>query len=91
MFRQRAIGYLFVLPAEWIQAVLRPSNCPPKPNIIQETTGHQASTHYRTGKKTKQLPILAYLKMAKVSLVPHRHDFPHLFIYLFFTGSGISE
>lgn len=91
MFRQRAIGYLFVLPAEWIQAVLRPSNCPPKPNIIQETTGHQASTHYRTGKKTKQLPILAYLKMAKVSLVPHRHDFPHLYIYIFFTGSGISE
>lgn len=46
LFRQWAIGYLSVLPAEWVQALPRFGNCPPKPNTIQETAGDQASTHH---------------------------------------------
>ena len=58
VFRQRAIRYLSVLPAEWIQALPRYSNCPPKPDTLQEAAGDQAPTHHRTGKKKKKnLPI----------------------------------
>lgn len=52
VFRQRAIRYLSVVPAEWIQALPRHSNCPPKPDTIQKTAGDQAPTHHWTGENT---------------------------------------
>lgn len=63
--RQWAIGYLSVLPTERIQALPRYSNCPSKPDTLQETAGDQAPSHHRTGKNTYK--VLVYINQCSVS------------------------
>ena len=81
VFRQRAIRYLSVLPAEWIQALPRYSNCPPKPDTLQEAAGDQAPTHHRTGKKKKR----TYQFPSRTCIIPITH------LTFISTGSGIFE
>lgn len=73
--RQWAIGYLSVLPTEWIQALPRFSKCTSKSNTLQEIAGGQTPSHNWTGKNTKEL-------LAHVCLITqecHDRDF-----YFFF-------
>lgn len=45
-FRQWPIRNLSVLPAQWIQALLRSNYCSPKPCTIQEAAGNEAPSSH---------------------------------------------
>lgn len=56
--RERTFRYLPLLPAQWIQTLLRHNDCPPKPNAIQKTAADQACPHNRAGKNLHMFSII---------------------------------